>query len=211
MSDERKTDNFTMRVFLMTIENIIGSNGLKSILNYGHLGKYIDNFPPDNEELVIPLEDLQRLLLSLYQLFGRKGARSLQLQVGRELFHVGIEKRPKIAKTLRFAARLIPEPKRIRLVLEKLADYDWKAFSSHLETPSYEIQEKEDCFVLIDTDRYESEGITSQEPVCGVFVGAAEAIVEWITGKYHEVEEIECRAMGHTVDVFRVSKTAKEM
>jgi predicted hydrocarbon binding protein len=211
MSDERKTDNFSMRTYLMTIENIIGSNGLKSILNYGHLEKYIDNFPPDNEELVIPLEDLQRLLFSLYQLFGQKGARSLRLRVGREIFRVGIEKRPKVAKTLQLASRLIPETKRMRLVLEKLAEYDWKAFSSHLEKPSFEIQEEEECFVLIDKDRYESEGMTSQEPVCGVFVGAAEAIVEWITGKYHEVEEIECRAMGHSADVFRISKTAKEM
>jgi hypothetical protein len=33
MPDERKTDNFSMKVFLETIENIVGVNGLKSVLN----------------------------------------------------------------------------------------------------------------------------------------------------------------------------------
>ncbi len=206
MIDEKKTDNFSMRSFLVTIENIVGPNGLKSVLNYAHIEKYIDNFPPDNEELGIPLEDLKSLLFSLYELFGSKGAHGLKLRVGREIFRVGIEKRPRIAKTLRVAARVLPETRRMNLVLKRLAEYDWKAFSSHLEEPSFEIQEKEDCFLIIDHDRYESEGIKSDIPVCGVFVGAAEAIVKWITGNYHKVEEIECRAMGHPADVFRVSK-----
>lgn len=206
MPEKKRTDNFSMRTFLETIESIVGPNGLKSILNYAHLEEYVDSFPPDNEDPVIPLEDLQKLLLSLYDLFGEKGARSLQRRVGREIFRIGIKRRPKIAKTLRLAARLIPETKRVHLVLEKLAEYDWKAFSSHLDEPSFELQENEDCFLLIDRDRYESEGLKTQEPVCGVFVGAAEAITEWITGHSYEVEEIECRAMGYPADIFRIAK-----
>jgi predicted hydrocarbon binding protein len=209
MINGRKTDNFSMRMFLKTIENIVGSNGLKSILNYAHLQKYIDNFPPDNEELIIPIEDLKKLLFSLYELFGHKGAHGLQLRVGREIFRIGIEKRPRIAKTLRAAARILPENKRMYLALKKLAEYDWKAFSSHLKEPSFEIQEKEDCFLIIDKDRYESEGIKSDTPVCGVYIGAAEAIVEWITGHSHEVEEIECRALGHSADIFKIVKASK--
>ena len=207
MTKEKRTDNFSMRAFLMTIENIVGSNGLKSVLNYAGLGKYIDNFPPDNDELVIPLEDLKSLLLSLYELFGNKGARSLQLRVGREIFRIGIEKRPGVAKTLKIAARLLPETKRMRLVLERLEEYDSRAFLSHLEELSFDIQEKEDCFLVIRKDSYESDGIKSDSPVCGVYIGVAGAIVEWITGHPHKVEEIECRAMGYPADVFRISKS----
>ena len=210
MPDERKTDNFSMKVFLETIENIVGVNGLKSVLNYARLDKYIDCFPPDNEELVIPLEDVRNLLFSLYVLFGSKGARSLQLRVGREIFHVGIEKRPRIAKTLRVAARLLPETRRMRLILDKLIEYDWRAFFSELEESPVEIQEKEDCFLIIHKGRYESEEIMSVSPVCGVFTGTIDVMVEWITGHPHKVEEIECRAMGHPADVFKVAKAATD-
>lgn len=34
-------------------QNVIGSNELKSILNYCHLGKCIDNPPSDDEEVEI--------------------------------------------------------------------------------------------------------------------------------------------------------------
>ncbi len=209
MDVERKTDNFTMMVFLEATKDIIGLNGLKSVLNYAKLGKYIDNMPPDNEELAIPLADLQGFLLSLNELFGSRGARSLQLRVGRELFRFGIQKRPTVSKTLQFAARLLPENKRIHLVLEELAKYDWKAFSSHLREPPFELMEKEDCFLLIEKDRFESEGIASQIPVCGTLAGTIEAMVEWITGHPHKVEEIECRAMGFSREMFRIEKARK--
>lgn len=205
-----KSDNFSMRTYLQTIESVVGSNGLKSILNYAHLEKYIDNFPPDNEEHAIPIDDLRYLLLSLNELFGRKGAHGLQLRVGRETFHTGIGKRPNISKALRAAASVLSETRRIRLVLEKLADYDWKAFSAHLESPPSDVEETEDYFLFVERDRFESEGITSQVPVCGTLTGVIDAMVEWITGGPHQVEEIECRAMGHPVDVIRVWKTRKE-
>jgi predicted hydrocarbon binding protein len=35
-------------------------------------------------------------------------------------------------------------------------------------------------------------------------------MVEWITGHPHKVEEIECRAMGHPADVFKVAKAATD-
>ncbi len=209
MSEGRRTDNFTMRAFLETVQNIVGPNGLKSILNYAQLGKYIDNFPPDNEELEVPLEDLQGLYHSLIELFGSKGARSLQLRVGWGNVQRGFERRAKTMKAIQFAARLVPETRKIRLILEKLIEYDEKAYA-HSGQNLIELREEQDCFLIIHRDRFESEGFTSQSPVCGDFVGTIEALVEWITGHPHEVEEIECRATGHPADVFRVSKARKE-
>ncbi len=40
-------------------QNVVRSNKLKSILNYSHLGKCIDNLPSDDEEVEI----LQKLPL----------------------------------------------------------------------------------------------------------------------------------------------------
>ncbi|MBU7042942.1 MAG: hypothetical protein HXS47_05060, partial [Theionarchaea archaeon] len=88
--DERKTSNYEMRTWLETIQNIVGSNGLKSILNHANLKHYINNFPPEDYEFVIPKEDIVNLFGSLNALFGERGIRSLQLRIGREFTRVSI-------------------------------------------------------------------------------------------------------------------------
>lgn len=163
----------------------------------------------DNEELEVPLEDLQGLYHSLIELFGSKGARSLQLRIGRGNVQRGFESRPKTMKAIQLAARVVPETRKIRLVLEKLIEYDKKLLPGS-DQDLIELQEEEDYFLVIHKDRFESEGITSQTPVCGDFVGTIEALVEWITGHPHRVEEAECRAMGHPADVFKVSQKRME-
>lgn len=207
MPEERKTENFVMRIYLSTIENIVGYHGLKSILNYAHLEKYIDSMPPNNDRLEIPLKDLQIIFHSLYELFGQKGLRGLQLRVGRENARVGIEGRSSLAKPLMIAARLVPETRRMHLLLQKLVEQSNQVYTFQVGELPVELREDEDHFLIIHKDRFESDGITSDIPVCNLFVGNIQYAVEWITGHPHKVEEIECRAMGHSADVFRIEKT----
>jgi predicted hydrocarbon binding protein len=210
MSEKRKIDNFSMRIWLETIGNVVGTGGLNSVLNYAHLQKYIDNPPPDNDELEIPVEDYTNFTRSLLELFGSKGAHSLQLRAGREFVQVGVKKRPGIVKALQLGSRLIPETKRMHLVLEKWTEESEKRFPSLLYKPRIELKEEETYFLLTDRDHPESDGITSARPVCGIYVGILQAMIEWITGHTHPVEEIECRALGGMFDVFRISKQRSE-
>lgn len=210
MSEGRKSDNIMMRIWLETIENIVGPNGLKAILNHAQLQKYIDNLPPDNDEMEIPLEDIKNLRLSLFELFGGKGAWGLQLRVGQKITYSFIEKRPGIAKATKIATSLLSETKKMRIALEHYKKEAEQRISSSLDTSRYELLEEKDYFLFIDRDNYMSEGVSSQTPICGVTVGNFQSMMEWITGHYHEVEEIECRAMGHSADVIKIWKTRKE-
>lgn len=205
---ERKTDNFVMRIWLETIQNSVGSNGLQSLLDHAHLKKYSD-FPPDNDRLEIPLEDLQNLVHTFFQLFGKKNIHTHQVQIGHESTRIAMEKRPGMVKTLRISACLVPKPDQIRLALEKFVEEDNKRFPSQPDAHT-ELQEEEDCFLIIERHSYMSEGITSGEPVCGIYVGILQTLVEWVTGHVHKVEEVECRAMGGPADVFKISKAYKE-
>ena len=210
MPEVRTTDNITMRLWLETVENVVGSNGLKSILNYAQLKHFIDSFPPDNDNQEIPLEDLRKFYLALHDLFGQKGARSLQLRIGREFVRIGTEKRPTLAKALKLSTRLVPETKRIQLALQKYADVYDERQPSLTYHPRIEVKEEDEYFLLIDKDNFESEGLSSEVPVCNTCVGRLQYIMEWITGHPHKIEEIECRAMGHPFDIFRISKAPKE-
>ncbi len=205
-----KTDNLVMRANLETLKNITGPNGLRSVLNYAGLQKYLDSLPPDNDEREIPVEDLRRLNRSLIELFGGKGARALQLRFGREFACTAIGKRPGIEKAVKLAARFLPETKKMRFVLEKWGEEIEKREPSQVHKPRVEVQENKDYFIFIDKDQYSSEGITSETPACHGYVGILEYLMEWITGHVHEVEEIECRSMGDSADVFRIAKRRKE-
>ena len=210
MIEGRKTDNLLMRIWLETIQDIVGLNGTKAILNHAQLQKYIDSFPPDNDEMEIPLEDVKNLCQSLVDLFGSRGVWGLQVRVGQRIMRIFIEKRPRIAKATQIASSLLPETRKMRLALEHYREQGEQRISSSLDGPRYELQEEEDCFLFIDRDNYMSEGTTSQTPVCGVTVGTFQFIMEWITGHKHRVEEIECRAMGYPADVFRIWKSKEK-
>ena len=207
---DRKTDNLTMRIWLELIENITGSNGLKSILNYAHLEKYIDEYPPDNDEIEIPVEDVKTLYMSLLELFGQKGARGLQLRVGREFVHVGQRKRPEISKDLGAALQSAPETERMKVILKVYIDQHEQRWTSKSGAPRFELQEEGDCFLMVDRDNPMSENLKSQAPVCSTTVGMLQEMLKGLKGNPPDVEEIECRAMGHPADVFRVSKVRKE-
>lgn len=210
---EIKTANRIMRIYLETVESIVGYNGLKSILNYGHLEKYINSFPPDNDRIEIPEKDLRNLHLSLIELFGHKGVRSLQLRVGRESVRRGLEKLPHIARAMQFAALLVPEPRKMRIGLEKMMETVKQRSiypSEKSSEPFLELKEEKDWFIFIYRDYWESKDVVSQQPVCGILAGIIEAIMGWITGHLHQVEEIECKAMGHPADVFRIAKARKK-
>ncbi|MBU7014997.1 MAG: hypothetical protein HXS43_09230 [Theionarchaea archaeon] len=200
-----------MRIYLETTEGIVGHHGLESVLNYAHLEKYIDNFPPSDDKTDVPLEDLQILCRSLLELFGRRGVRSLQLRIGREIVKKSFEKYSWATRLLLCLRFLGPEQPRLRHALVKLIGAVEKRYPSpeDMSEPRLELQEEEDCFLIIFRDNWESEDVFSSSPVCHVTVGALAALAEWTTGHVHEVREIECRASGYPADVFRVSKACE--
>lgn len=209
MSEERKIDNLTVRLWLETIEDIVGTNGLKTILNYAGLQKYINRFPPDNDNLEVSLEDLRTLHSCLIELFGSKGSLALRRRIGREVIRKAIEKRPGVATALKIATKFLSETRKMRFILEKFLEESRKR-APQADESYLRLVEEEDYFLVIQKDCIECEGMTSSTPVCGHIVGELQYFVEWITEHEHKVEEIECRAAGYPADVFRIEKTASK-
>lgn len=207
----RKTDNFTMRITLETLQNILGKNGLKSILNHAALPNYINCFPPDNDELLIPVDHLHKLYHALIELFGNNGSRALELRIGKEICRVGIEKRSGMVKALRHSVRLLPETKRLKIILTKYIEEAEKRMPGQLNGPRFTLKEDDDFFFIIDKDYHVSNGIRSDQPVCNDIVGILQYLLEWTTGHKYAVEEIECRATGYPADVFKIPKAHKDL
>ncbi len=198
---EKKVANLSMRMWLDTIRTVIGTQELKSVLEYAHLEKYVNNCPPETYEMGIPFEDLRTLFFSLYELFGGRDLYILQLRMGRERARLSIEKYLQTARTLQTTACLFPEWKKIYMGLQRLKEETEKLYDTTME-----LREEDGSFFMVNAGYFESEGVASPVPVCGTFVGMLQYTTEWITGYPHYVEEVECRAMGDPADVFKIAK-----
>ena len=51
MPEDRPMPNAALRVLLDAIEEVMGENGTKAVLNAGGLSKYINNYPPKDLEM----------------------------------------------------------------------------------------------------------------------------------------------------------------
>jgi hypothetical protein len=202
-----KIDNFIFRKWLETLQEIVGTNGLNSILNYAHLKRYIDDFPPDNDDLGIPVQDLQNLYIAIIDLFGQQGSFGLQFNVGRKVMENLIGGRPAITIPIKAATKLMSESRKIRMTLEKFMDQSLERAPTTLGKDRYELIEEKDYFLFKDKDYEGSEGITADRPMCGYLLGMLHYAIEWVSGQPHKLEEIECRCMGDPADTFKIWKS----
>jgi hypothetical protein len=160
----------------------------------------------DNDDLEIPLVDIHSLHFSLLELFGKKGVRSLQLRIGMEMCRIGIERRSGIVRALKVGSRLLAESQQLQIALEKYTEQAEERQPASGGAPRFLLHESEQWFELTDRDYHMGQGLQSEWPVCNDIVGVLSYLLEWVTGHSHEVEEIECRAMGYPADVFRIHK-----
>ncbi|MBU7031292.1 MAG: hypothetical protein HXS53_02060 [Theionarchaea archaeon] len=205
MLEGRMTDNLVMRLTLDTIEKELGTRTLNNILRQAHLANYIDNFPPDNDDLVIPLENLHRVQLALFELLGYRSSKGLMLLIGKEISRHGIESRSALTHALKISVKLLPESKKIGMLLNFLVKQAEERYTIDIH-PAAEVQEKDDYFLFIHKQWHTSEGISADQPVCYDLIGMISYLVEWITGSKHDVQEIECRATGHATDIIKIGK-----
>ena len=51
MTEERMMPNDALRLLMFAVEDVLGADGLKAVLNKAQLQRYIGNTPPKNLEL----------------------------------------------------------------------------------------------------------------------------------------------------------------
>ena len=77
------------RIILLSMEEVMGHNGVNAILKLGSLSSLIENYPPDNTELNFSFPTVNLLTEMLEHMYGPHGGRGLSLRVGRACFNYG--------------------------------------------------------------------------------------------------------------------------
>ena len=93
---KEKLPNQLLSLAFVTTEEMLGKNGLNSILNYTKLQHYIDNYPPNTFDQEHPASDFTRFVAGMVEVMGEMGARSLMLQSGLKAFEIMLRDMPSL-------------------------------------------------------------------------------------------------------------------
>lgn len=189
---------------MKALEDVMGKNGMKAILNLSHLPHLIDNYPPDNLHREFNFSDFSALNLALEEMYGPRGGRGLALRAGRAAFADSLRNFGALAGVGDMAFKVLPLQMKIRIGIPAMA----RIFSQISDQHST-VQEKENeyiytihrcpvCWGRSDADK----------PVCFIAVGLLQEGLKWVSGGHEfRVNESKCVAMGAEVCEFVIQKT----
>ena len=192
--------NRIARSFFVAMDEVLGTQGCKSVLEAADLNGYINNYPPDNMDMQFDFADLAAINIGLEHLYGTRGGLGFAMSIGQIAFSNGLR---------RFGAmRGIAHPAFKSLPLEKQIDFGLRGLASiftNFSDQETEIEnDGEGYIVRVDTSPF-AWGRQSERPVCHTLAGLIQESLKYTTSEHTcFVRETECRATGAEQCVFKV-------
>lgn len=197
MSLKGKLPNQVFYLGMIAAEEILGLNGLNSILNYAKLQKFIGNYPPNNLELEQNSEDFTRLMAGFIEVLGERGSRSITFQLGKRSFELIVEQFPALLNL----DGITPEertPERLFDEYVRLQDIMFIA-AKQIFGDIYNCYENKDGYVIELSPCYWCLGLKTKGPICNAGTGFSHAVGRWIMGQDLRIEETLCIAAGDEI------------
>lgn len=180
------------RIILLAMEEVLGREGIRSILKLASLASYIDRYPDARSDKAFSFGTVSRLVESLEQAYGPQGGRGTALRVGRACFQYGLREYGLQLGVTEIAYRLLPLPTKLRVGARSFAELFNKQTDQRVR-----VEDKDGkLFWHIERCPVCWERHTN-EPVCHLAVGLLQESLYWISGgKLFNVEETTCIACG---------------
>jgi hypothetical protein len=194
--------NLIAKIYLEAIEDIMGTNGMKALLNMANMQSLIDNYPPGNLSKEFDFADFAHLNEAMEMMYGPRGGRALSMRAGRKAFDQGLKNFGAMVGVADRAFRLLPLKLRMKVGLGAMA----RAFSSTSDQISY-VEEKDDHFLYVIERCPVCWGRQSDTPICHAAMGIIQEGLSWGTGGLQfKTAEVSCIARGDPACTFTVSK-----
>lgn len=209
--EEKRIPARVLRIVVDQVIELMGTGSLRMLFAQAGLPRYdADNLPPADDSPSVTVEEYGRVLYAVRQVFGERGARALMLQGGRAAFEELRNANPARYAVVGTALRVLPEAKRIHLALRRLIEEAEKFYGNEyrlVEEPEAFVVEIHDSpYCLVESRQVAAGRPPLDRPICYIPVGAYDALVRWVTGKPHRVQEVECMAMGAPCCKVRIDK-----
>ena len=180
------------RIILLSMEEVMGRNGVNALLKLASLPTLIENYPTDNTDPAFPFSTVSSLTEMLEQAYGPHGGRGLALRIGRACFNYGVRQYSTQLGVTEMAFRLLPLPAKLHAGASAFA----QLFNNF--TDQRVRVEDDNGKILWHIERcplcWERK---AHDPVCHLAVGLLQEALYWLSGgKVFNVEEKTCIAAG---------------
>lgn len=194
--------NLIAKIYLEAIEEIMGTNGIKALLNMANMQHLIDRFPPANLNKEFDFADFAHLNEAMEMMYGPRGGRALALRAGRKAFDQGLKNLGAMVGVADKAFRLLPLKLKMKVGIGAMA----KAFSTTSDQISY-VHELEDHFIYVIERCPVCWGRKSDGPICHAALGIILEALDWGSGgKKFKVAQTTCHAAGDPTCNFIIYK-----
>lgn len=190
------------RMVLLALEEVLGQNGLNTVLNLARLSHLSAEYPPPNFVLAVPFDEVTALLVALDEMYGTRSGHLLALRAGRACFKYGIRDLGALVGLADVGLRLLPLSWRVRIGCEVLAEI----LNRYSDYRVVLRQDNESYLWVTERCGFCWQRQTSY-PACALMVGLLQETLYWVSdGRKFAVEEVSCIAMGDATCTLRVGK-----
>jgi predicted hydrocarbon binding protein len=197
--------NASLRVLFLSMEDVMGQNGVSAVLNASGLTRFVKNYPLADLEPCVPFEDYATVVQAVEDFYGARAAKASLIRVGRATFQFALKEHPATLGLAGLALKVLPLNMQVKTVLNSVAD----AMSKELYERAH-LEEQSDCWLFVKEVCAPCYGRTAEKPLCFTTLGGILEALKWGTGKNWDVTEITCRGTGGANCTFRIAKTPLE-
>ena len=194
--------NKIARISILSLEDVMGKNGLNAILNLAGLSSTIDNLPPDNLDRQFDFADFSAIWAALEELYGPRGGRGLAQRAGRATFNDALRNFGALAGVGDMAFKVLPLGAKIRIGLAAMG----KIFSQTSDQLST-VAEQEDHFLYTIHRCPVCWGRTTDKPACFIATGLLQESLKWVSGgSEFRVTQTTAKSVGDVTCDFVIPK-----
>ena len=191
------------RIILLSMEEVMGRNGVNALLKLASQSSLIENYPADDAKMDFPFSTVSNIGETLEQVYGPHGGRGLSLRIGRACFNYGVRQYGIQMGLTQMAFKLLPLPAKLSAGAKAFAEL-FNAFTDQ------RVRVEEDGRKLLwHIERcplcWERK---THEPACHLAVGLLQEALYWVSGgKVFNVEEQTCIAAGDNMCTIAVDQS----
>ncbi|PJF43625.1 MAG: 4-vinyl reductase [Phototrophicales bacterium] len=190
------------RIFLLAMEEIMGTNGLTAILRLAKLEELKGNYPPDNLDKQFDFADFTALQVALETMYGPRGGRGLALRAGRATFAEALKGFGALAGVGDLAFKVLPLPQKLKIGLPAMANI-FTQFSDQISN----VHEEEDKFIYTLERCPMCWKRQADRPVCYAGQGLLQEGLRWVSGGHEfKVDMATCIAVGDDIGRYVIFK-----
>ena len=194
--------NKIARIYLEVLEDIMGKNGLNSVLHAADLDRLIGNYPANDLKKEFDFAEFAALNQGLDDTYGPRGGRVFALRGGKASVKAGLDAFGAAVGISGLAMKVLPLPAKLKIGLPAMA----RIFTTFSDQTSL-VNEESDRYVYTIKQCPVCWGRHADRAICHGAVGLLQGGVHWVSGgRDFTVVETQCKAKGDEDCVFEIIK-----